>query len=101
NHTPHLHMKQLIYQLDKVNPISMAPGRLELATHAHEAIIAEWLYQFGEETVEDITSEKAREMAASYIDAGSAYVWVDKQMPVSMVNRSRRTQNGATVNAVY
>lgn len=97
----HLHMKQLIYQLDRVKSISLASGHLERATRAHESIIADWLFQFGKETVEDISAEKAMEMAASYIEVGSAYVWMDNQTPVSMVNRSRKTQNGATVNAVY
>lgn len=101
NQQSELHMKQLVYQLDKVNPVPKSPGRLMKATREHASIMARWLFQFGKESVENITFDKAAEMAASFIDAGSAYVWLDNHTPVSMLNRSRKTTNGVTINAVY
>lgn len=101
SNVPKLHMKQLIYQLDDVYPAPSSSGYLEKASEQHEPLIAKWLFQFGKETVEEITREKAKEMAASFVDAGSAYVWLVDDTPVSMLNRSRETKNGATVNAVY
>lgn len=98
---PRLHMKQLIYQLDKVNPVSEAAGYLKRATRHDEPIVAKWLLQFGQEVGEGTISERASEMAATYIEWGSAYLWTVGDTPVSMLNQSRRTANGVTVNAVY
>lgn len=96
-----LHMNQFIYQLDKVRITPNKNGKLIKATSEHESTIAKWLYFFGQEAKMSITKERAKEMAKSYITNQSVYLWEVEGQPVSMVNNSRRTKNGVTVNAVY
>ncbi|MUK90695.1 GNAT family N-acetyltransferase [Ornithinibacillus sp. L9] len=94
-------MEQLIYQLDHVNVTPDETGKLIQATSEHKSIIAKWLYQFGVEANMYISRLKAETMATNYTDNRSIYLWVVDGKPVSMVNNSRKTKNGVTINAVF
>jgi uncharacterized protein len=96
-----IHMKQLIYQLDEVQVIPSPDGELFPATDKHLPTVREWLYQFGEQANVAITKPQADSMARTYIQNQSLYLWSVNDEIVSMANNSRRTKNGATVNAVY
>jgi predicted GNAT family acetyltransferase len=96
-----VHMRQLIYQLDKVNSIDTAEGTLEKATKNNKAQVTKWLRQFGEEVNEPMEWERADELAKRFVETGSVYLWKVNGVPVSMVNRSRKTKNGVTINGVY
>ncbi|ASN03995.1 GNAT family N-acetyltransferase [Virgibacillus necropolis] len=99
--TSTIHMKQLIYQLDKVNPIPSTAGELVVADNKYHQLITEWLLQFGQEANEVISREDADHLAIQFLNDRSTFLWLVDGKPVSMVNRSRKTKNGATVNAVY
>lgn len=96
-----IHMEQLIYQLDHVQPVPMAKGELVSAEIKHHALIASWLIQFGEEVNESMSESKAIQTASRYIRNQSVYLWAVDGKPVSMVNHSRKTKHGITINAVY
>ncbi|MEN1967572.1 GNAT family N-acetyltransferase [Lentibacillus sp. N15] len=96
-----VHMEQLIYQLDHVQPIPLAEGKLIHAQAVHHALITQWLQQFGEEANEKMAKSNADRTAARFIANQSVYLWEVAGEPVSMVNRSRETDHGVTINAVY
>lgn len=96
-----VHMEQLIYQLDQMNSIPVAEGCLIVATSKNHILVKTWLKQFGAEANEEISDDYADRTARKYIENASFYLWVKNSKPVSMVNHSRKTKNGATINAVY
>ncbi|WP_164667521.1 GNAT family N-acetyltransferase [Virgibacillus doumboii] len=96
-----IHVKQLIYRLDDVKPISKGEGRLTAATSNDHQLVKKWLIQFGVEANEQISDKKADQVAESFINNGSLHLWMVNDQPVSMVNQSRKTKNGATINAVF
>ncbi|MFD2044360.1 GNAT family N-acetyltransferase [Ornithinibacillus salinisoli] len=97
----HVQMNQLIYQLDEVKVPPNLNGTLKQAKDKHKTLIAKWLYQFGVEANMYISRLKAETMATSYIDNRTIYLWEVDGKVVSMVNNSRKTKNGVTLNAVY
>ncbi|WP_188454666.1 GNAT family N-acetyltransferase [Virgibacillus oceani] len=96
-----VHMEQLIYQLDKVNHVPMTDGILVEANRAHHALLTQWLEQFGLQANETITASKAARTAINFINNRTVYLWEVEGVPVSMVNQSRKTKHGATINAVF
>ncbi|MGP4106226.1 GNAT family N-acetyltransferase [Virgibacillus sp. L01] len=96
-----IEMKQLIYQLDQLNEISETKGELHEAKPKDRTLVKKWLMQFGVAVSENISEEDADQMAQSFISNRTIYFWVVEGNPVSMVNRSRKTKNGATLNAVF
>ena len=95
------HMGQLIYQLDHVQLKPQVEGRLKLATDEDADLFTDWLWQFGQEANEPIAMERARGLAETMIQHASLYKWVVADKPVSMVNQSRKTRHGTTINAVF
>jgi hypothetical protein len=96
-----VHMNQLIYQLDEVKIPPSANGLLVNGTEDELDLIAAWLVTFGEEANEPITEERAENMAYQFVKNQSIYLWKVGHQFVSMVNRSRKTKNGVTINAVF
>ncbi|GGA63671.1 GNAT family N-acetyltransferase [Ornithinibacillus halotolerans] len=101
NKTASLHMKQLIYQLDEVKVEPVKNGQLIQADQTHQSIVRDWLIYFGEQANLPMTKTQAESMATSYIQRKSLYLWEQNGVLVSMANNSRKTRNGATVNAVF
>lgn len=96
-----VHMKQLIYQLLEVKVKPASNGILVKATEAEQSLVIDWLLQFGVQAGEHITEEHATETAANNIRNQSLYLWIVNGSPVSMVNNSRSTRNGTSINAVF
>ncbi|SEP70887.1 hypothetical protein SAMN05216232_0649 [Virgibacillus subterraneus] len=94
-------MRQLIYQLDQVNTFPEIEGQLREAKPQDRPLVKNWLIQFGVAASENISEDDADQMAQSFIYNRTLYFWVVEGIPVSMVNRSRKTKNGATLNAVF
>ncbi|WP_099159330.1 GNAT family N-acetyltransferase [Virgibacillus ndiopensis] len=101
NRNAGVHMEQLIYQLDHVNNVPISDGNLVEATMFHHSLLTQWLVQFGSEANETISESKAVQIATDFINNRSVYLWEVNGVPVSMVNRSRKTKHGATLNAVF
>lgn len=99
--TSSLHMKQLVYQLDEVNSVTLSDGELIAAQTKDYQLLTDWLVQFGVEANTPTKREEAEKLATQFLTNRSAYLWQVNGETVSMVNRSRRTKNGATINAVY
>jgi len=98
-----LGMGQKIYKIENVI-IPQALGELRLASERETDLIAQWLVEFGNESLpapERKSFEQRRPHAARAIENELAYVWVVDQVPVSMAHVGRPTQNGISVSAVY
>ncbi|WP_174614994.1 GNAT family N-acetyltransferase [Virgibacillus ihumii] len=96
-----IHVKQLIYRLDDVNPLPEVEGELRHATQYDCELVKNWLVQFGVEANEPVSNEYAVQLASSFIGRSSLYLWEVDGVPVSMANQSRKTRNGSTINAVF
>ncbi|WP_226036231.1 GNAT family N-acetyltransferase [Aquibacillus saliphilus] len=96
-----IQMNQLIYQLDQINPVEYPGGELVKASRDDKQLIAKWLVLFGKEATEVITHIQANQLAERFIENQSVYLWKVANTPVSMVNQSRRTRNGTTINGVF
>lgn len=96
-----IHMKQLIYQLEEVQIKPSADGNLIHAAEKDLPLIANWLYQFGQEANENINRSQAEQIAANFIKNQSLHLWETNSRIVSMANTSRKTKHGASINAVF
>ncbi|MFD1036956.1 GNAT family N-acetyltransferase [Virgibacillus byunsanensis] len=101
NQVARLKMRQLIYQVDQVNELPTVDGYLAHATDEDHSLVKKWLIQFGIEANEHISETHADQTAGVFIENQSLYLWMANDMPVSMVNRSRKTKNGVAINAVF
>ena len=98
-----LGMGQKIYKIEKVI-IPNTIGRLRLAQIEEADLIAQWLVEFGDESLpppERKSFEDRRLHAIRAIENQLAYVWLVEEVPVSMAHVGRPTQNGISVIAVY
>jgi GNAT superfamily N-acetyltransferase len=99
--TPTVRTEQMIYRLDRVNPIAYGPGALIQAAEAHLDLVAEWMIGFSEITPEGrLEREDAQGRAEQSVGAGRVYLWCD-EAPVSMAWKTRPTGHGITVSGVY
>lgn len=96
-----IHVKQLIYQLDDVTKLPAVEGKLRHGTEDDCSLVKSWLVQFGVEANEPMSNAYAEQLASSFIGKSSLYLWEVNGVPVSMVNQSRKTKNGSTINAVF
>ncbi|WP_077298130.1 GNAT family N-acetyltransferase [Virgibacillus pantothenticus] len=99
--TATVHMRELIYQLDKVKKHARQTGELIVAKEQDLPLLIDWLQQFGKQADEEISLQRAEQIARRFITEQSAFFWRVNDQLVSMANRSRTTRNGATINAVF
>ena len=87
-----IEMDQIVYKLDQVSEIPMVSGRLRKAQIEDSDILMEKFFE-GEE-------EKLRLKLDQYFREESLYLWDDGEI-VSMVRKSRPTENGIAINHVF
>jgi GNAT superfamily N-acetyltransferase len=99
--TASVRTEQMIYRLDRVNPITYSPGSLAQAGEAHLGLVAEWMIGFSEVTPGgSLEPAEAQARAEEAVGAGRVYLWYDGA-PVSMAWKTRPTRHGITVSGVY
>ena len=92
-------MRQRIYQLDRVDPVTDPPdGEARLATRNEVLLLAGWLTVFYEEL--GFPLPHAEESAGRAIDRGDAWFWCDPD-PVSLGIYTGYTRNGVRMGTVY
>lgn len=97
-----LKMLMSIQQLEKLNSISSATGRLRLAELAETELLTNWIQAFIEEALGKNESKvNSRQWVIKHLGANSLYVWETKDRIVSMAACSGKTPNGIRVNSVY
>lgn len=98
-----LGMGQKIYKIEKVT-VPPTTGALRLAEPAETDLIAQWLVEFGNESLpppERKSFEERKPHAVRAIENKLAYVWIVDEKPVSMAHIGRPTENGISVSGVY
>ncbi len=95
-------MHQRIYKLSTVLVKPAKAGRLRQATEQDTALVAQWLYEFCLEAMQEDEPERALQSAERIVSNGAGYLWVDEnETPVSFAMWSRPTHKGIAVSAVY
>jgi len=95
-------MSQRIYKLEKVDAIPISSGFLRVASKRDMNIVSDWITQFAREAIhEDKDETFGRERAHRGIRNQSLFVWEDSGKIVSMVSKTKPTENGITVSLVY
>ena len=93
-------MPQLLYRLDSVNDVKLAPGKFQLAKKADSGLVARWGHAFHDELFTSVGRIETEVSLADRIINNEVFLWVDDG-PVSMAVKSRPTGKGISVSGVY
>ncbi|MCM3743715.1 GNAT family N-acetyltransferase [Sporosarcina luteola] len=96
-------MDQGLYRLDEVEEnLEMSPGSWRFASGEDAPLIEKWFALFEEDTNLDRTPmELIKERVAAFLEAGEVFLWEDEGKVVSMMKKSRPTENSVTVSLVF
>jgi hypothetical protein len=92
-------MAQRIFRLDKVNDISLSPGKFRVATMADKELVKKWGHAFHVD-IGGVERNMPQSDITPVLERGWVFLWEDGK-PVSMALKTRPTENGMTVGGVY
>lgn len=101
--TQRLAMRERIYRLETVVPVTGVPGRARRASEADRAVLARWVEAFTAEALGD----RERADGDAWVTGALAspvrgiYVWEDAGRPVTMVGYGGPTPHGMRIGPVY
>jgi uncharacterized protein len=100
-----VNMRQGVYALEHVEPLSTAPGSARVATAADHGRVLQWWIAFGDEVLHEggpgrEDAEKNVEHKLSSPTAG-IFLWEDDGEPVSLAGWGGPTPNGIRIGPVY
>lgn len=93
-------MEQLIYRLDAVNDLELAPGVFRAATEKDADTVIPWFEDFLREALGETANGEGERVARQKIQANELYLWEHEKV-VSMAATTRPSRHGITVNFVY
>lgn len=98
-------IKERIFQLETVNPVTGVPGNLRRATHADRDLLIRWHHAFnlealGEDDLAHVERMVDNGLHASPSDRGK-YFWEVDGQAVSLAGYTGPTPNGIRVGPVY
>lgn len=94
-----LKMSLRAFQLEQVQAIPQATGRLRIATESERELLIRWFEAFVLEALGSVEPGVERTVER-HLQRGSAYIWED-ETPVSMACHVSVTPNGAGISLVY
>jgi hypothetical protein len=95
-------MRQRIYQLTAVRPVTGVTGSVRHATSADRSLLLAWVEAFAVESFEDADPGAAlRQVDARLSSAAGGFAFWDDAGPVSLVGWGGRTPNGIRIGPVY
>ncbi|MDA7026823.1 hypothetical protein PJ311_09410 [Bacillus sp. CLL-7-23] len=84
------------------NVLKHNSGFLRRANHQDLELVTDWICSFSEEALyEEMERNQAKRIALQGIENSSLYLWEERGLPVSMVQKARPTQDGIAVNLVF
>ena len=90
-----------VHQLETVQPINSAAGKLRLAEKSDRHLLIDWGQAFAKEALGENTSKSDHTLWFDrHLENQSLFVWQDN-VTVSMAACSGATPNGIRINAVY
>lgn len=95
-------MRQCIYQLERVKPVTGVSSHMIRAAQKHYDLLVRWMTSFTLEAIPSDGTAGVPDVVTRRIshDDSALYLWCDPE-PVSMAGVSGPTPNGIRVNAVY
>ena len=102
---PRTNMRQGVYALEEVQPLSAVPGSTRVATADDRDLVLRWWIAFGEEVLHE--GGPGRDNAEAMVDHRLAapgrgfLLWEDGGEPVSVAGWGGATPNGIRVGPVY
>jgi predicted GNAT family acetyltransferase len=99
------HMRQGVYALEDVEPLSPAPGSPRVANNADKELVLRWWIAFGDEVLHE--GGPGRDNATSMVDhrlsssVAGIFLWEDEGEPVSFAGWGGPTPNGIRIGPVY
>lgn len=103
--TGHLHMRQRIYKLEQVIPVTGVRGEAREAVATDRDLIVRWLKGFQidcfSRTLPDKDAQDAADRWLSGDGNQALFIWEDDGQPVSMAGYGGTTPNGMRVSYVY
>lgn len=93
-------MEQLIYRLDAVSELELAPGVFRAATEEDADTVIPWFEDFLQEALDETADGDGERIARQKIQANELYLWEHEKV-VSMAATTRPSRHGITVNFVY
>ena len=96
-----LKVVMLIQQLEQLNALDSAVGRLRLAALDEIELITEWIQAFVKEAlgVNELKAD-SQQWAIRHLEENSLYVWENNKL-VSMASYGGKTPNGIRIGSVY
>jgi predicted GNAT family acetyltransferase len=100
-----VNMRQGIYALEQVEPLSGVPGSVRVATDDDRDLALRWWIAFGEEVLHE--GNPGRERAEASVDhklsspGSGLLLWEDDGEPVSLAGWGGPTANGIRIGPVY
>jgi len=93
-------MKQRLFELRKVNPVSYPPGMMRIATETDLDLVKMWSRCFYDECFDGDPRNESDALAERLVQRESVYFWVHNEV-CCMAARNRPTLNGESVSYVY
>ncbi len=98
-------MRQRIYRLTAVRPVTGVRGRPRSATSADRTLLLEWVQAFARESFDDVDPKAAQRQVDARLErgAGGFALWENGEdgEPVSLVGWGGQTPNGVRIGPVY
>ena len=89
-----------IHQLDRVNPVVNAPGKMRIATDADVPLLIQWVQDFSREIHEPVHEDPKAHVARRLAQNQMFLLCVD-DVPVSLTAVAGPTPNGIRINSVF
>ena len=97
-----LEVAMQIQQLERINAIDYAAGKLRLATVTEIKLLTKWIQEFVKEAIGVNESEAdLHQWVIRHLEQDSFYIWENKNKLVSMAAFGGTTPNGIRVGSVY
>lgn len=99
----HLNMRERIYQLSQVKPVTDIPGAFRMATPADRLLLIQWIAAFRQEAMAVVDNSDVPQVVDRYFtsETRKMYLWEHNGEVVSMAGRGGLTPNGARIGPVY
>ncbi len=99
----HRNMRERIYQLSHVNPVTGIPGTFRVATPHDRLLMIQWFAAFRQEAMGVVDNSDVPQVVDRYFvsETRKMYLWEHDGEAVSMAGRGGPTPNGIRIGPVY
>lgn len=100
--SPQIGMRQRVYELRRVKPLSLTKGQLRLAEADDFEQVVAWIQAFHHDAQIQADLESAELLARQKMHNGDLFLWQNEAgEPVTMAAKVRPTRHGVSISLVY